>query len=302
MRNTLLLLLCCSLLGTSALAAEPAKRTTSIQSVRVPSTDMHDYAVQLLYKALIKGAHGRPIPKLETAIPMEQARAFHELGEGQFIDVHWAGTDSQREQGLRVIHIPVDRGLLGIRQFIIRRDMVASFDQIASLDDLKKFRACQGLGWPDSQILRAAGLPVTETPNFEALYKQLIAKRCDYFPRGFLEAASEMAARQTLYPELVHYQSIILYYPLPVYFFVNRNNTELGEWIESGLEEMIDDGDFLKYMQQHPNTARVFKPMQKHADANIRRFEIPNPLLTKNIDVNNTRYWFRPQDIDPNGF
>lgn len=278
----------------------PASTTMSV--LRVPNADMNDYAVQLLHKALVKGARGRPIPVFEKSVHMEQARMFHELSEGKFIDIHWAGTDETREKSLRTIYIPVDRGLLGMRQFIIRRDMIDAFDKITSVDDLKKFKACQGLGWPDTQILHAAGLPVTEIPNFEAAFKQVIARHCDYFPRAFFEAESEMEARKLTYPELIHYKSITLYYPLPIYFFVNRNNEELAQWIESGLEQMISDGDFLRYMQEHPNTRKIFNPSKIPPPKGMRRFEIPNPMLSKNTDFKNQRYWFRPSDIDLSAF
>ena len=104
----------------------------------------------------------------------------------------------------------------------------------------------------DVDIMRAAAFRVTEVAVLEGLYQQVVAKRCDYFPRGYYEATSELAQRAATYPELVEYQSMVLHYPFAIYFFVRRDNEMLAQWIEQGLERLIDEGEFLAYMEKHP--------------------------------------------------
>lgn len=82
----------------------------------------HDYYKKLLEKALIRGANGREIPQLQETSFMDQARVIQELNRGNLVDVFWMGTSILREQKLRAIKVPLERGLIGYRRFIIRAD------------------------------------------------------------------------------------------------------------------------------------------------------------------------------------
>lgn len=281
-----------ALLFALPVAAAPVLKIPKAQ----PGAEVgHDYYAQLLQMALIKGAGTKVPPTLHETGPMEQARATHELNRGQIIDVYWMGTNIEREQKLRAIRIPLDRGLIGYRRFIIRADRKAEFDAIKTGVDLKSLLACQGLEWPDSDIMRTSALRVTEVTAFEGLFQQVVAGRCDYFPRGFYEAAPEVNARKKTYPELMEYQGVVLHYPFAVYFFVRHGNEELAQWIERGLEVLIDDGGFLAHMKRHPHTSHVF-PLNKAAMP-LRTIHIPNPFLPADTNYANARYWFQPTDF-----
>lgn len=255
----------------------------------------YDYYTELLHKALSKAAKGRPVPTLLPTLDMEQDRAVQELVRGRTIDVYWMGTDKNRNEALRAIPIPLERGLMGYRQFIVRRNRVAEFEQVRSLADLQKFTACQGTHWPDTSILRAADLKVKTSTGYENLFRQIAAGRCDYFPRGFHEIRIEMNKRSVEFPELVAYESLILHYPFAVYFFVRQDNAALAQWLEQGLEQMIDDGELLAHMQQHPHTRRAFPLV--HTPAR-RLIEIPNHSLPDTGRYYSARYWFQSSDFE----
>lgn len=279
------------------LAAQSIPVTSITPVLKVPNSNMEDYYVQLLHKALVKAANGRQVPLFEQVPHMEQARALHELQLGKLLHVHWVGSNPVREKILRAIPIPLDRGLLGYRQFIVHSDSIPAFDKVNTLDDLKHLIACQGLDWPDVEIMRAAGLHVKEVANFESLFRYVAAKRCDYFPREYLQISPELIYREKRYPSLTSYRSIVLYYPLPFYFFVSRENEELAQWIEDGLEAMIADGEFMTYMKTHPYSAPAFIKPTYTTKMPVRFFSIENPLLPPATDYKNPRYWFQPDDI-----
>lgn len=44
----------------------------------------------------------------------------------------------------------------------------------------------------------------------------------DYFSRSVIEIYEELASRKQLYPKMVVEETILLYYPLPLYFVVNK--------------------------------------------------------------------------------
>ncbi len=288
----ILITLCIFLLGGEALASPLTLRVPAPRSELDTSSA---YYLELLQKALHKAAQGRTVPQLVVTMPMEQGRAAHELALGRTIDIFWMGTDEKRSRTLRAIPIPLERGLMGYRQFIVHKRRLAEFEQITSVKALANFKACQGAQWPDTDILRNANLPVITSTGYEGLFKQVAAGRCDYFPRGFHEIKVEMAWREKEYPELVIVDSLLLHYPFGIYFFVKQDNKALADWIEKGLEQMIDDGELLSHMQQHVHTKRAF-PL---ASSKLRRLiTLKNNDFPHAQDSTNPRYWFQPQDFE----
>lgn len=284
----------------SAPAVPPVVAPVPVQ-IKVPRAPVEyavaqDYFIGLARLALQEGANGRPVPPVVETVQMEQGRIIHELDRAALVDLYWVGTSSEREQKLRAVRIPLARGLLGFRRFIIRRDMAEQFARVSSLEDLRQYRACQGLGWPDSDILRAAGLQVTELAGYGNLFRALVGHRCDYFPRGYFETASEMALHQPQHPELMVFEPLVLHYPFALYFFVGAKNEALAQWLELGLERMIDSGKLLAYMHEHPYTRDVL-PLTSGPD--WRWIFLPNPILSPDTDYRNARYWFRPEDFVP---
>lgn len=285
-------------LGTAATALPPQQNKTLpteilVQADRGPDDLSHQYFVALLKKALAKGADGRPLPKIRAVAEMEQGRAVRELQRGERLQLAWMGTDLSKEQQLRAIAIPLTRGLIGYRQALVYQPRASQFQQIRALTQLRKLTACQGLDWPDNHILQNAGLKVQTAPVFENLFKQLNAGRCDYFPRGLYEAQAELVNRAALYPNIKQATGWLLHYPFAVYFFTNKQQEPLALWIEQGLERMIDDGELLQHMRQHPLTAHVF-PLTQYRT--YRQFDLSNPAITP-AHAANPRYFFQPADF-----
>ena len=67
------------------------------------------------------------------------------------------------------------------------QDAEKAFAGVQSLPALRALRAGQGADWPDTDILKASGLPVEATMLYDDLFTKLIAGRIDYFPRSLLE-------------------------------------------------------------------------------------------------------------------
>ena len=294
MKLSVLLSACLLFLGFVTQASSETAAQLLVAKPRSEFDINHQYYTSLLKKALAKAAAGRKVPELKPTFAMEQGRALRELAKGESLDVFWVGTDLAKEQEFRAIRIPLERGLMGFRKFILRKDSIKKFDAIRSVQQLQQLTACQGAFWPDVGIMRSSGLKVEEAPVYENIFKQLVAKRCDYFPRGLHEGVIELEKRRSLYPELVRYNKLMLHYPFAVYFFTRKENEALALWIEQGLEQMIDDGELLAHMQQQELTRHVF-PLQHHnSDPWI---SIKNPLLSPDTPVNNSRYWFQPEDF-----
>ncbi|NQZ32407.1 MAG: hypothetical protein HRU06_14140 [Oceanospirillaceae bacterium] len=264
-------------------------RTVSPQSKADAS---HSYYIGLLNLALEKTRDKYGPFSITTNETLQQGRALVELIHNRRIDVYWAGTSIKRERQLRAINIPLLKGLLGYRQFIIDKSKLSRFSKIETLADLKLYKACQGAHWPDSDILEFAGLEVIRNPIYKNLFRQLAAGRRDYFPRGVSEGGAEVAAVQDRYPDFIWYQKLILYYPFSMYFFVSPEREDLQLRIQLGLEIALEDGTFDDFMRNHEITADLF-PLSKWSK--VRRISIHNPFIPDNTSFENAKYWLQTQ-------
>lgn len=249
-----------------------------------------DYYLQVLNLALekTKPTHG-DFELQESKHTMYQSRALKSLSEGKFIDIVWTMTSKQREQENYPIRVPLLKGLLGHRVFLIHKKDLHRFAQIKTVNDLKKLTALQGHDWPDTQILRKNNFHVKGVANYDQIFEILNAGRYDFFPRGVNEPWDELKARPKLL-NLVIEPNLMLVYPAPIYFFVNKKNAKLARRIKKGLDLAIEDGSFDKLFYDHPAIKKIF------SESNLDKrtiFRIPNPLLTPQTPISDKKYWFK---------
>ena len=152
------------------------------------------------------------------------------------------------------------------------------FSQSMNLDDIKSLVAIQGKDWLDGNILKINGFNVENTSWMSSIYKTLDAGHVDYFPRSIIEANTEF--KQLNNDNLAIEQNILLNYPLAIYFFVHKDNTDLAQSIETGLRKAKADGTFDKLLFEHPDHKEAL------ATANLAKrtlYSIPNPLLPSTV-------------------
>jgi ABC-type amino acid transport substrate-binding protein len=261
--------------------------TFAAETVRFPVPEFegdhrYDYATQVLQLALSKsGVDYRIEP---AAFPMNQERQVLELEAGRSIDVGPIPSSAEREARLLPIMIPLNKGVLGWRLGLIRKGESASFEHVRTLEDLKGLRIAQGQEWPDTQILRANGVDVITAPRYEGLFKMLIGKRFDYFPRSTMEIWDEQennAGTLEVEPHLA------LHYFYDAYFMVNRHNTRLARDIERGFEKAVADGSFDRLFQQY------YGERLRKAHLETRTvIELHNPLMTPATPTNRPELWY----------
>ncbi len=245
----------------------------------------YDYQIRLLRLALDKaGVAYRMQP---SKVKMEQGRSLLQLEKGKDIDVVWSMTSREREQRLLPVRIPIDKGLIGYRVFLVKQDKLKKFAGVSTLDQLRRFDAGQGTHWPDTKILKANGLTVYGAAAHETLFNMLEADRFDYFPRSITEVWDELAAHPGR--NFVVEPTILLSYPAAAYFFVNKHNTALAHAIESGLQRAMRDGSFEQLFQEY------YGEFIRKADLRHRKvIRLRNPLLPYETPLMQRQLWFRP--------
>lgn len=250
-----------------------------------------DYSISLLKHILDKTIKKYGSYNLQAADDMNVGRAieFLKTGDSKIVNVVWTTSSDEREKSLLPIRIPIRKGLLGYRIFLIKKQNQDKFSAIKTVDELKKLNVGQGHIWNDVKVFKENNFGVITAPSYEGLFRMLMQERFDYFSRGINEAPKEYEARKNKFPDLAIEDSILLYYPWPKYFFTSKNNPELARRIEQGLRMMIEDGTFeALFLTYH-------KEDIERIDLNGRKlFKIENPLLPNTAPLEQKELWFDP--------
>lgn len=172
---------------------------------------------------------------------MTEARKSKSIEKG-FIDVQWASADSFANDLLIPVNIPIFKGLLGYRIFVIRKADQKLFDHVNTLTDLQAFIAGQGSFWGDTKVLEQAGLPVVTSTKGRRLWTMLAKERFDYLPLAVHEPWQDLEMRPEL--NLVVEKNLMLVYPMALLFYVNKNNQALHQGLEKGMKMAIADGSY----------------------------------------------------------
>lgn len=252
----------------------------SIDTIRFPSTGHPDVIKKDYYLAMLKLALKKsekkygPYQLTRYITPVNQVRSIHLLMKNENIDVLWTMTSIEREQLLLPIRIPLVKGGMGCRILLIRKGEQALFDKVENSQQLKQMVAGQGITWPDTNILRYNGYRVETASVYSGVFNMLLLKRTDYLPRSLHEPWDEVK----LFPELVVENKLLLEYPSPFYFFVNKVNVKLAKRLKEGLKIALEDGSFEALFNTHNDTKNTLKK----ADIKNRKvFKLENPYLTE---------------------
>ena len=217
----------------------------------------------------------------------ERGRALQELAEGRTINLHWSSMSRLDEARLRAIRIPLHRGLIGLRVLVIRKDRQPEFSRINTLEQLQALTGGQGIGWVDTDILRSAGLHV-ETAPYDALFPMVEAGHIDYYPRGVIEAYSELQARRAANPDLVVENHLLLAYRSDFIFYTSKHNNRLADAIEQGLRRAYADGTYIRLFQSHPY---IHVALSRADLAHRKVIWIENPCLSEQDREIPAEYW-----------
>jgi hypothetical protein len=276
-----------------ALGAASAHADGSVSTIRIPGGESEDdprggYFRELLALALDRTVESHGPYRIEPSPigMLVHGRGVRLLEDGVHIDLLYTMTSLELERRLLPVRVPLLRGMLGWRVFLVREGEQARFDAVRTLEDLSALVAGQGHRWPDVDILRHAGLPVEVGRSYGGLFEMLRKGRFDYFPRGVTEIGAELAVHEG--EGLVAETSLLLVYPTALYFFVRRDNAPLAARLEEGLRAAIADGAFdrlyVRYFAEAVAAVRL-------ADRRVLR--LANPVLPPETPLNDASLWYR---------
>lgn len=275
------------IIGTLLLISEAQAREVIVHA---QSQDPREaLALSILKLAIEKSGQGEQYDFEEAKEVLTEGRIFQMVKDNQ-LSVMWAGTQTHYEQELLPIRIPVLKGLLGHRIFIIRNGEQARFNDIHNFSQLQEIPLGQGRFWGDTAVLKHNKMNAITPVKYESLFHMLEGGRFDYFPRAVHEPWSEVKQRAEL--NLTVEDNILLIYPFAMYFFVNRDNVSLANTISTGFRNAIDDGSFDELFFSNPmiNSALT----QAHLK-NRTVYRLENPYMSDLTPLDDSSLWL---DLD----
>ena len=252
--------------------------------------ERHLYYWQVLDAALASNRDqfgGYTVKAFDT--PMTFQRAVAEVGSGSGrVNIVSRATNLDLEKRLRPIRIPLDKGLLGARLFLVMPEVQARLDKISTLNELRRFTIGQSSAWSDVRILQDAGFKLVLTDAYLPLFSMLGARRFDLFSRGAIEIESEWRTNRDSIPGLMIEEKFLLYYPMPRYFFVPRTveGERMALRIEDGLQRLRRSGEFERRYQAWKKL--VLKDI---ALGGRTVFRLPNPELSSETPLADKYWW-----------
>ncbi|WP_018604754.1 hypothetical protein [Uliginosibacterium gangwonense] len=255
-----------------------------------PDDQRHTYYWELLDAALAANQDRfGPYHLSAYDAPMNYSRAIAEVetGKGR-VNIVARATNLDLERRLLPISIPLDKGLLGFRIFMIRKESQAALSKVHKLDELKHFRQGMSPQWTDARIMAQLGFPLELQENYENLFRMLTAKRFDLLSRGINEVGAELKAHADAMPELVVEKDLLLHYPMPRYFFVPRTEAgrQMAHRIEDGLMRLRRSGEFERRYQAYKKAVLAGVHITGR-----RVFELGNPELSALAPLDDPYWW-----------
>lgn len=206
----------------------------------------HEYQVKLFKLAMELTASDYPPYMLtQYAQAMGSLRGRREVAKGEKVNIYVAPPRSPGDElyeEVVAIPIPIMKGMLGYRKFIIDKENLSRFSGIVGEDDLKKLKVGQARGWPDVDVYKTNGYPIEDSALFPDLFAMLDHGRFDYLPMGIMEADNVLASWGKDNGNLITIDSIYIYYPLPAVFQVSAKEKELIERLSLGLQRASNNG------------------------------------------------------------
>ena len=270
----------------------------SANPIRLPrgNSSWSAYANELALRILKVTENHKAPDKIEWRAEYQaQKRQIRNVSEGIDFDVIWTMTSTERESHSNPVHVDIFKGLMGSRVFLIRKDMAQKFANIKTIEDLKKINFVQGQDYPDTPILKSAGLTVHEGDAFGDMIEMIRHKRADAFPRGIPEPLIEIDMFH-IDQDISLENHVMISYEAPCYFFFSKKDPTLRERFKKGFEIIEKDGSFDRIFNKH--FANVIKKINI---TNRVIFHINNPYLSEQSKeaLKNQKLWYNRGTLDP---
>lgn len=258
-----------------------------------PGDTRYDYHWQVLRAALEATRDAYGDYRLQPAAVMNESRQLYEMKRARgAISVMVLDPTLEMERYLLPVRIPIDKGLLGYRVLLIRAEDQPRFSAVRTLKQLQAFSIGQGSDWSDIHVYTQAGFRTIGGSSYEGLFDMLMARRFDAFGRGVSEVLPELAAHRESHPQMRIEDSLLIYYPLPIYFWFSptEEGRQLQQRTQLGMQRLVDSGELERMFEAwYGPTIATLQLDQR------RLFTLENPNLAPEQPYADARLWYHPR-------
>jgi len=186
------------------------------------------------------------------------------------------------EGRMRLIGVPLERGLLGWRTPFLLHDRQDITTDVKSLADLHSLIIGQGAGWGDAEIYRRAGLITREIQAWRngEFADQMRTGVIDLFPFGLEESISFFLPHFRKHrPELALDERLLLRYPWYrlIWVTAHPDADDIYHALQEGFDAIIDSGEFESVWNEHRRL-----PSVEHLGRR-RVIDLANPFYGRDI-------------------
>ena len=172
------------------------------------------------------------------------------------------------------IEIPFLSNALGLRIFLMKDNNVEAFNQVKTLNDLRKLKAGIGRTWAEKTIFKAQGMPYEEALLTSSLLPMLEKQRFDYLAISALDDTESMGLSKQSNIRAIN--NLMLYYPIPVRLHISGKHPELAARLKVGIDRFIASGEATTLVKGVFSDNAVLQ-----GDELVRLITIPNPIYNE---------------------
>lgn len=192
--------------------------------------------------------------------PAQNKRLYAELASGN-LALAFTPPDEEthaleKQGSIKAIRVPLERGLLGYRICLVRDEDADLLENVRSVDDLRKIRIGQGIGWGDITVYRNAGIDVVEAPfnSVSDPAKALASRHFDALPLGVNEYQIFLQTYNKEAPGVTADRHIVISYPWFRYVWVStafKDSKRLLDALDKGFEIIAANGEFVAIYEKY---------------------------------------------------
>ncbi|WP_377122337.1 hypothetical protein [Pseudoalteromonas fenneropenaei] len=258
-----------------SMASELGEHVENPVIIRV-SAGANEYALAVLQAAFSSQRQAVVFQAVQN-IPT-QDRAMRLLGKRDGIDVFWAVTSKEREKLGKAVLIPIEKGLIGYRYIVTRKNQPLALRDLMAL---RKYSVGLREDWPDQEVFSANGFDVFSFAKDADEFEMLDSGRFDILP---LDIFSKDLI--TAHPQLQIAPHTIIYYPSAVYFFVANEASALHQMLSKGMEQIVQNGTLDSLLNAHYGVL-----LTELALAEKVKINLTNPLLPATAPLWRKEMW-----------
>lgn len=169
----------------------------------------------------------------------EESKAFSQKNHDVLVTI--AGNQKFNDDEVIVINKPLAKNLLGYRVPIINQKDALKFPKISEAN-IKQLTQGIPETWSDANIFRHNGFNVSEEGTFDDIFHRLANDNFDYVTLGANEVKSIFENRASKIEGLIIEDELMFFYPFPLVFYVNPDQSELAMRLEKGLSIIEKNG------------------------------------------------------------